>query len=212
MAEDLKQMSLEEYAEFSSAVLRELPRDIDPAVARKWCKSRKLLRTQLSGLFKPESLEAFGGYLEHKVDVQGGAYASFEPQKYFGHESSEVAGVLLLGQNNPWVMGLQYESPVKDIASAKIRLFQIQKEASINAVYKELGGRDRCVISIAHLYDVLAWKLANNDHHALFACIPDDDGSTHQIYVRWYVGRGWRTHSGFSVPGRGSIGSEVAVY
>ena len=130
--------------------------------------------------------------LEFVTTIMVSAYERFEAEKVFAGDTSKKAKVKIAwtSDNFKRLFGSKVE---KNILATDVRLDKMLKSSLDAPIIAELGGVEKCTIPLAHFYDTLAWKQANNDLTWVIAYVVSDvDQATWAVRALWHLGNdGW---------------------
>jgi len=203
------------YVEFQAAVLRALPRDIDPDVAFGWAQNGEALAKNLRGVLIPAEVtptSKSNPLLESLGTVTVPATGRFIAREKFVLNSDRKALVKIsyLGSNfSEWFLGkIEEPKPWMQLRYAKLLKYSVDRP-----VLAELG--NTAEITLAEVYALMEHQpngengtLLTNGYTNIFY-VRDVNGELRAVLVCW-DGDGWGVFADSVVrPGEWSVGSRV---
>jgi len=123
--------------------------------------------------------------LEFVTTIPVSAYEHFAAEKHLVVDTSKKAKVKIawVSDNFKNLFGTKIE---RNVQATDVKLDRLLKSSLDRPIIDELGGLEKCSIALAHFYDALAWKQANDDLTWITGHVESDvDKATWAVIASW---------------------------
>ena len=185
-------MNTDQFAKFSSAVIRQLPRDLDPKFAQGLIVNQAELGKILREVFCPAPKAL--SILSQVGTVEANGAKKFIAKDHFKEDTSRKAEVKIswLGENFKDIFLGKTE---EDVENATLTVHRLEKSSLDAPILAELG--DRAETTLTYLYKLLKKQpngekgiLLTNGYANIFYIRDANKGILWAVHAYWH-GAGW---------------------